>query len=115
MTDIENDEIVNQTSDDDKIQEDDVTVNGQYAQEVGPEVAVFTSLRSEDSGLGLSASPSEQQLPPGHDSSSPALGVCAKAEDVWRKGGSMENMSKCMQDIMASIITRWTNSLCNIQ
>ncbi|XP_053090273.1 protein dopey-2 isoform X2 [Pangasianodon hypophthalmus] len=105
MTDMKNDETDNQTSDD-KIQEDEVTVNGQDAQEVGPEVAMFPSLRSEDSGLGLSASPSEQQLPPGRDSSSPASGVCTKAEDVWRKGGSMENMSKCIQDILASVITR---------
>lgn len=107
--DIENDETDNQTSDD-KTQEDEITVNGQDAQEVGPEVATFPSLRSEDSGLGLSASPSEQQLPPGRDSSSPASGICTKAEDVWRKGGSMENMSKCIQDILASVITRCTNT-----
>lgn len=108
MTDIKNDEPDNQSGDD-KIQEVAVTLNGQDAQEVGTEVAAFPSLLSEDSGLGLSASPSEQQLPPGRDASSPASGVCTKAEDVWRKGGSMENMSKCIQDILASVISRCTN------
>ncbi|XP_017325079.2 protein dopey-2 isoform X2 [Ictalurus punctatus] len=105
VTDIKNDEPDNQSGDD-KIQEVAVTLNGQDAQEVGTEVAAFPSLLSEDSGLGLSASPSEQQLPPGRDASSPASGVCTKAEDVWRKGGSMENMSKCIQDILASVISR---------
>ncbi|KAI5621394.1 protein dopey-2, partial [Silurus asotus] len=105
VSDIKNNETHNHTSDD-KLKEDEVAINGQDAQESGPEVAMFPSLRSEDSGLGLSASPSEQQLPPGHDSSSPASGVCTKAEDVWRKGGSVENMSKCIQDILVSVITR---------
>ncbi|KAM9486365.1 protein DOP1B isoform 2-T2 [Clarias gariepinus] len=105
VTDIQNDETDTQTSDD-KTQEDEVTINGLDAQDMGPEVAVFPSLSSEDSGLGLSASPSEQQLPPVRDSSSPASGVCTKTEDVWRKGGSMENMSKCIQDILTSVITR---------
>ncbi|XP_072542477.1 protein DOP1B isoform X2 [Salminus brasiliensis] len=87
--------------------EEEASVNGlQAAEEVGPEPAVFPPLRSEDSGLGLSASPSEQQLFPGHDSSSPAAGVCTQAEDVWRKGGNVESMSKCVQDILASLIVR---------
>lgn len=106
--DIKSDETVNQTTYD-KIQEDEVNINVQDAQEVGPEVAMFPSLCSEDSGLGLSASPSEQQLPAGRHSSSPSSGVCTKAEDVWRKGESMENMSKCIQCILAFVITRWTN------
>uniref|UniRef100_A0A8B9GMA1 DOP1 leucine zipper like protein B n=1 Tax=Astyanax mexicanus TaxID=7994 RepID=A0A8B9GMA1_ASTMX len=82
------------------------TQNMERIQEAGPEPAVFPPLRSEDSGLGLSASPSEQQLFPGRDSSSPALGVCSEAGNVWRRGGSVENMSKCVQDILASLIIR---------
>lgn len=109
MTD---DETYNHTSDD-KIQ-DEVSINGQDAQETGPEVATFPSLHSEDSGLGLSASPSEQYLPPGCDSSKLASGVCTKAETVWRKGGSVENMSKCIQDILASVITRCTYTPCQM-
>ncbi|XP_060785440.1 protein dopey-2 isoform X3 [Neoarius graeffei] len=105
VMDIKNNETDNQTSDN-KIQEDEVAINGQDAQDMGPEVVMFPSLRSEDSGLGLSASPSDQQLPPGRESSSLASGVGTKAEDVWRKGGSMENMSKCIQDILASLIRR---------
>lgn len=114
VTDIQNDETDTQTSDD-KTQEDEVTINGLDAQDMGAEVAVFPSLSSEDSGLGLSASPSEQQLPPVRDSSSPASGVCTKTEDVWRKGGSMENMSKCIQDILTSVITRCTDITYHIQ
>uniref|UniRef100_A0AAR2L0S7 Dopey N-terminal domain-containing protein n=1 Tax=Pygocentrus nattereri TaxID=42514 RepID=A0AAR2L0S7_PYGNA len=70
-----------------------------------PEPAAFPPLRSEDSGLGLSASPSEQQLLPDHNSSN--SDVCTDAENVWRKRGNVENMSKCVQDILASLITRW--------
>lgn len=109
VTDIKNDETDNQTSDK-KIQEDEVTINGHDAQEVGAEVTIIPSRSSEDSGLGLSASPSEQQFRPGRNSSSSAPGVCTKAVDVWRKGGGMENMYKCIQDILASIITRCTNT-----
>uniref|UniRef100_A0A8B9J3M9 DOP1 leucine zipper like protein B n=1 Tax=Astyanax mexicanus TaxID=7994 RepID=A0A8B9J3M9_ASTMX len=87
-------------SSDNRLSEDEVSVNGRPAEEAGPEPAVFPPLRSEDSGLGLSASPSEQQLFPGRDSSSPALGVCSEAGNVWRRGGSVENMSKCVQDIL---------------
>ncbi|KAG9271028.1 protein dopey-2 [Astyanax mexicanus] len=93
-------------SSDNRLSEDEVSVNGRPAEEAGPEPAVFPPLRSEDSGLGLSASPSEQQLFPGRDSSSPALGVCSEAGNVWRRGGSVENMSKCVQDILASLIIR---------
>ncbi|TSU63004.1 Protein dopey-2 [Bagarius yarrelli] len=98
MTDIKNFGTDNQDKDD-RIQEDKLAVNENDAQEVGPEVAMFQSLCSEDSGLGLSASSSEQQLP--------ADSFSSKAEDVWRKGGGMENMSKCIQDILASIIKRY--------
>lgn len=90
-----------------KLQEDEVTVNGQAGNEAGSEPSTFPSLLSDDSGLGLSASTSEQQLPPGHQSSSPALGVCVKAEDVWRRGGSVENMSKCIQALLKGVITRY--------
>ncbi|XP_062861985.1 protein dopey-2 isoform X1 [Trichomycterus rosablanca] len=89
-----------------ELQEDEVTTNGQADHEAGSEPSAFPSMLSEDSGLGLSASTSEQQLPPGHQSSSPALSVCVKAEDVWRKGGSVENMSKCIQAILEGVITR---------
>lgn len=110
MTDKKSDGTDSQTIN--KIQEDEVSITGQDSHDEGPEATVFPPLRSEDSGLGLSASPSEQQLPPGHDSSSPALGICTKAENVWRKEGSMENMSKCLQDVLAFVITRCTNTPC---
>uniref|UniRef100_A0A671LRW5 Protein dopey-2-like n=1 Tax=Sinocyclocheilus anshuiensis TaxID=1608454 RepID=A0A671LRW5_9TELE len=63
-------------------------------QEAEPGVVPYPALRSEDSGLGLSASPSEQHLLPGHNGSDAASGVNPEAEDVWRRGGTIENMSK---------------------
>ncbi|XP_017562051.1 protein dopey-2 isoform X1 [Pygocentrus nattereri] len=89
---------------DDRPAEEEVCMNGQAADEARPEPAAFPPLRSEDSGLGLSASPSEQQLLPDHNSSN--SDVCTDAENVWRKRGNVENMSKCVQDILASLITR---------
>ncbi|XP_076857747.1 protein DOP1B isoform X2 [Brachyhypopomus gauderio] len=86
--------------------EEGVAENGQAAEEAGPEHSMFLPLRSEDSGLGLSASPSELQLFPGRDSSNPVSGACVKAVDVWKKGGTVEHMSTCVQDILALIITR---------
>lgn len=75
-------------------------------QEAEPGEAPYPPLRSEDSGLGLSASPSEQHLLPGRNGSEAASEVNSEAEDVWRRGGTIENMSKCVQDILASVITR---------
>uniref|UniRef100_A0A8C1JDC8 DOP1 leucine zipper like protein B n=1 Tax=Cyprinus carpio TaxID=7962 RepID=A0A8C1JDC8_CYPCA len=81
-------------------------LNGQETQEAEPGVAPYPPLRSEDSGLGLSASPSEQHLLPGRNGSDAASDVNPEAEDVWRRGGTIEYMSKCVQDILASVITR---------
>ncbi|TRY97220.1 hypothetical protein DNTS_013715 [Danionella cerebrum] len=66
----------------------------------------YPPLRSEDSGLGLSASPSEQHLLPVQDASETTSSVKSETEHVWRKGGTVEMMSKCVQDILASVITR---------
>uniref|UniRef100_A0A673NDD2 Protein dopey-2-like n=1 Tax=Sinocyclocheilus rhinocerous TaxID=307959 RepID=A0A673NDD2_9TELE len=71
-------------------------LNGQETQEAEPGVAPYPPLRSEDSGLGLSASPSEQHLLPGRNGSDAASDVNPEAEDVWRRGGTIENMSKCL-------------------
>ncbi|XDV30294.1 hypothetical protein PO909_033239 [Leuciscus waleckii] len=81
-------------------------LNGQETQEAEPGEAPYPPLRSEDSGLGLSASPSEQHLLPGCNVSEAASEVNSEAEDVWKRGGTIENMSKCVQDILASVITR---------
>uniref|UniRef100_A0A8C2B9N4 DOP1 leucine zipper like protein B n=1 Tax=Cyprinus carpio TaxID=7962 RepID=A0A8C2B9N4_CYPCA len=81
-------------------------LNGQETQEAEPGVAPYPPLRSEDSGLGLSASPSEQHLLPGCNGSDAASDVNPEAEDVWRRGGTIEYMSKCVQDILASVIKR---------
>uniref|UniRef100_A0AAY4BHH0 Dopey N-terminal domain-containing protein n=1 Tax=Denticeps clupeoides TaxID=299321 RepID=A0AAY4BHH0_9TELE len=76
-------------------------------RDAGPGDVVFPPLRSEDSGLGLSASPSEQHLLPGRDWSDSVVGVCPGKEDVWRKGGSVEGMTQCVQDILTAVIKRY--------
>uniref|UniRef100_A0A8C4IQJ0 DOP1 leucine zipper like protein B n=1 Tax=Dicentrarchus labrax TaxID=13489 RepID=A0A8C4IQJ0_DICLA len=55
---------------------------------------VYPTLRSEDSGLGISASPSEQHLPPGMGLQAEGNGICKEGEGVWRKGGSVDTMSQ---------------------
>ncbi|KAI4805249.1 hypothetical protein KUCAC02_009875 [Chaenocephalus aceratus] len=88
-------------------------VNGHHAEEElkrdGGEEAngVYPTLRSEDSGLGISASPSEQHLPRVMGIREEGNGVCKEAEGVWRRGGSVDNMSQCLQDILAFISTRY--------
>ncbi|XP_051566221.1 protein dopey-2-like isoform X2 [Myxocyprinus asiaticus] len=84
----------------------EVNLNGPDTQEVEPGDCPYPPLRSEDSGLGLSASPSEQHLLPGGNGSEAAAAVNSEAEHIWRKGGTVENMSKCVQDILESLITR---------
>lgn len=77
-------------------------LNGHDALDVEPLEAPYLPLRSEDSGLGLSASPSEQHFLPAQAGSDALSGT----EGAWRKGGTIENMSRCLQDILASVITR---------
>ncbi|XP_057708594.1 protein dopey-2 [Corythoichthys intestinalis] len=73
--------------------------NGHHADEAEAADAVYPTLRSEDSGLGVSASPSEQHLPPVGGNGKNGYGV-------WRKGGSVHTTTRCLQDIMAFIATR---------
>lgn len=63
-------------------------------------------LRSEDSGLGVSASPSEQHLTAGMGLESGNDGIGKEREGMWRKGGSMDTMSQSLQDILAFLTTR---------
>ncbi|CAL8268398.1 unnamed protein product [Lota lota] len=73
--------------------------------EAEPGEGVLAQLRSEDSGLGVSASPSDQQLlGPGSASESTRAGK--EGEDVWRKGGSVDTMTQHLTDILAFITTR---------
>lgn len=63
-------------------------------------------LRSEDSGLGVSASPSEQHLAPGMGLAAENDGIGKEGEGMWRKGGSMDTMTQSLQDILAFLTTR---------
>lgn len=72
--------------------------------EAEPADGIYPTLRSEDSGLGISASPSEQHLPPGMGAE--GNGICKEGEGVWRRGGSVDTMTQCLQDILAFITTR---------
>uniref|UniRef100_A0A3P9AY55 DOP1 leucine zipper like protein B n=1 Tax=Maylandia zebra TaxID=106582 RepID=A0A3P9AY55_9CICH len=76
------------------------------AQAEETELHAFPTLRSEDSGLGISASPSEQHLPPGVTMGTEENGVFKEGEGVWRRGGSIDTMAQCLQDILAFITTR---------
>ncbi|KAK6309739.1 hypothetical protein J4Q44_G00196200 [Coregonus suidteri] len=84
-------------------------LNGVVEQETGPVEgeSTFPPLRSEDSGLGLSASPSELHLLPGAGLSPEWAGIVKDGEGVWRKGGSVETMTQCLLDILAFITTRY--------
>ncbi|XP_037344081.2 protein dopey-2 [Pungitius pungitius] len=69
---------------------------------------VYPALRSEDSGLGISASPSEQHVPQGmRMRGGEENGISKEGEGVWRKGGCVDTMSQCLQDILAFITTRY--------
>ncbi|XP_067372078.1 protein dopey-2 isoform X2 [Channa argus] len=74
--------------------------------EVESAEGIYPALRSEDSGLGISASPSEQHLPPGVRMVVEENGICKEGEGVWRRGGSVDTMTQCLQDILAFITTR---------
>ncbi|XP_059895232.1 protein dopey-2 isoform X2 [Gadus macrocephalus] len=75
--------------------------------EAEPGEGVLAQLRSEDSGLGVSASPSEQQLlRAGAGEASERARLSKEGEDVWRKGGSVDTMTQHLTDILAFITTR---------
>lgn len=78
----------------------------QNGEEAEPANGVYPTLRSEDSGLGISASPSEQHLPPGVKMEAMGNGISKESEGVWRRGGSIDTMTHCLQDILAFITTR---------
>ncbi|XP_076602592.1 protein DOP1B isoform X1 [Chaetodon auriga] len=95
---------------------DDGQVNGHHGDEelnrdggdeAEPADGIYPTLRSEDSGLGISASPSEQHLPPGMGLAAEENGTSKVSEGVWRKGGSVDTMTQCLQEILAFITTRY--------
>ncbi|XP_071783130.1 protein DOP1B [Centroberyx gerrardi] len=86
---------------------DNEELNQDGGHEAEPADGVFPPLRSEDSGLGISASPSEQQLLPGMGLGAEGASMCKEGEGVWRKGGSVDTMTQCLLDILAFITTRY--------
>lgn len=74
--------------------------------ETEPQNDINPPLRSEDSGLGISASPSEQHLPPGTGLTTEEKEINEEGETMWRRGGSVESLSQSLQDILAFIATR---------
>ncbi|XP_030642280.1 protein dopey-2 [Chanos chanos] len=101
------DEGTDQTDSNQDIHHDEAAVNGQAEQEAEPGEVLVPPLRSEDSGLGLSASPSEQHLHPTSGFPDDPSTKDSEKDDSWRRGGSMESMRTCMQDILTSLITRY--------
>ncbi|XP_030613760.1 protein dopey-2 [Archocentrus centrarchus] len=88
-------------------QHEDEEINRNGGNDAEPANGVYPTLRSEDSGLGISASPSEQHLPPGVTMVAEENGVFKEGEGVWRRGGSIDTMAQCLQDILAFITTRY--------
>uniref|UniRef100_UPI0037E70BC2 protein DOP1B n=1 Tax=Semicossyphus pulcher TaxID=241346 RepID=UPI0037E70BC2 len=107
------------TEDSEKVDKKDagvVEVNGHHGDEelhrdggdeAEPADGNYPPLRSEDSGLGISASPSEQHFPPGVGAPAEENGVYKEGEGVWRRGGSVDTMTQCLQEILAFITTRY--------
>ncbi|XP_040004042.1 protein dopey-2 isoform X3 [Xiphias gladius] len=85
----------------------DEELNRDGEDEAEPANDIYPTLRSEDSGLGISASPSEQHLPPGMGIGAEGNGFCKEGEGVWRRGGSVDTMALCLQDILSFITTRY--------
>lgn len=71
-----------------------------------PQNGINLTLRSEDSGLGISASPSEQHLSPGMALTAEEKEIREESETMWRRGGSVESLTQSLQDILAFIATR---------
>lgn len=71
-----------------------------------PQNGINLTLRSEDSGLGISASPSEQHLSPGRGLTAEEKEIREESETMWRRGGSVESLTQSLQDILAFIATR---------
>lgn len=71
-----------------------------------PQNGINLTLRSEDSGLGISASPSEQHLSPGTALTAEEKEIREESETMWRRGGSVESLTQSLQDILAFIATR---------
>lgn len=79
---------------------------GTNGDEAEPQNDINPTLRSEDSGLGISASPSEQHLSPGTGLTAKEKDINEEGETMWRKGGSVESLSQSLQDILAFLATR---------
>ncbi|KAM9485223.1 protein DOP1B-like isoform 1-T3 [Salvelinus alpinus] len=89
--------------------EEEPKLNGDMEYETGPGEgeSPFLPLRSEDSGLGISASPSELHFLPGAGLGPEEAGIVKEGEGVWRKGGSVETITQYLQDILAFITSRY--------
>lgn len=81
-------------------------MNRDQRNEAEPQNDINLTLRSEDSGLGISASPSEQHLSPGTSLTVEEKEMREESETTWRKGGSVESLTQSLQDILAFIATR---------
>ncbi|NXO77391.1 DOP2 protein, partial [Sitta europaea] len=67
-------------------------------QEEEEEEAPFPPLKSEDSGIGLSASSPELCQ---------HLGVTLERDDVWKKGGSIQKTLHCIQELVAKFSSKY--------
>ncbi|XP_068126561.1 protein dopey-2 isoform X2 [Hyperolius riggenbachi] len=74
--------------------------NGDSGAEIADEDPVYPPLKSEDSGIGLSASSPELsgylRMPK----------VCPEKDDVWKKGGSVQKTLLCVQELIAHFASK---------
>ncbi|XP_075710710.1 protein DOP1B [Rhinoderma darwinii] len=74
-------------------------INRETEEEVA-EDPIFPPLKSEDSGIGLSASSPElsgyMRMPK----------VCPEKGDVWKKGGNVQKTLHCIQDLVANFASK---------
>lgn len=73
--------------------------------EAEPPNGFYPKLRSEDSGLGVSAS-TQQHLSPETGLTAEEKEMSSESERLWRRGGSVDTLTQSLQDILAFIATR---------
>ncbi|NXB00796.1 DOP2 protein, partial [Cnemophilus loriae] len=79
----------------------DTTLETKSVLQEEEEEAPFPPLRSEDSGIGLSASSPELSQHLGVPT------VTLERDDVWKKGGSMQKTLSCIQELVAKFSSKY--------
>lgn len=79
----------------------DITLETKPGLQEEEEEAPFPTLKSEDSGIGLSASSPELSQHLGVPT------VTLERDDVWKKGGSIQKTLHCIQELLAKFASKY--------